>query len=444
MAEHNIRNYGARGDGTSNDAAAIQRTIDACAAAGGGRVVVPSGATFLSGTITLKDCVELHIERGATLLGSPNPADYTVRLAVGALTGGALREDAPGMGMLITADGAQHVAISGGGIIDGNGRAFIATAGEHIHIMRPWRPFTLFLLGCHDLLFRDITIRDGALWTLRLSGCDNALIDGIQIDNDLLLPNNDGIDLDRCRNIRIQGCHISTGDDAICLKTCEETAAWGDCCENIVVSGCTLRTRSSALVIGCEAKSAIRNVIFDSCVITDSNRGLAIHLSEEADVEHVIFSNMIVHTRLFHEKWWGHGEPIYVVALPWDEQRGIGRIRHVRFQNIMARSEHGALIYGWQPGQIEDLVLDNVRLTLDSWSGWQDARQDLRPCPGAQLPLLPTHAITLHHARDVSIRNVDVAWGEQRPPYFERAFAADTAEDVRVENLRGGDAHERS
>lgn len=441
MPGFNILDYGARGDGQHNDASAIQATIDACAAAGGGRVLVPAGRRFLTGTIALRSHVELHLEHGALLLGSANPDDYTTRLPVSALDNGRQDVDQPGLGMLITADRAENVAITGGGTIDGNGRSFIAEPGQYIHVMQPWRPFTLFLLGCQSITIRDITIRDGALWTLRLSGCQDVLIDGVRIANDLRLPNSDGIDLDRCRNVRVVGCHVVAGDDAICLKTCPETAQWGDACENIVVTGCTLMSTSAALIVGCEARSVMRNIVFDSCVVESSHRGLAIHLSEAADVENVLFSNMIVETRLFHERWWGRAEPIYVVALPWTAQHQVGRIRRVRFSNVLCRSESGALIYGFQPGQITDVTLDNVRLELDKWSRWPGGRLDLRPCPGEQMPERPTDALTIHHATDVVLRNVDVVWGQHRPPYFGRALRAETAENLTLDNFRGLDAH---
>ena len=139
--------------------------------------------------------------------------------------------------------------------------------------MKPERPFTFFLLGCHNVTFRDITIRDGALWTVRLSGCDDVLIHGVRIDNDLKLPNNDGIDLDRCRNVHITDCHIVSGDDCIVLKTCAETAAYGDGCENIDVRGCTLMSTSIALCVGCECMAPMRNIIFDACVIRPAIAG---------------------------------------------------------------------------------------------------------------------------------------------------------------------------
>ena len=118
MPTIDIRDHGALGDGTTNDAPAIQSAIDACHAAGGGRVLIPSGATYLSGSIELRSNVELHVERGAVLAGAPDPAAYTARLEVGALSGGVVNDQNDAALAFITANGATDVAITGGGRID--------------------------------------------------------------------------------------------------------------------------------------------------------------------------------------------------------------------------------------------------------------------------------------------------------------------------------------
>ncbi len=440
MATYNVLEYGAVGDGQANDAAAIQRAVDACHSAGGGMVLAPAGKVFRSGTIALKSNVELHVERGAVIVGSSDYADYDSRLQVGALSAGTINGDQPGYGMLITADRADNIAITGNGVIDGNGRSFVVERGQYIYKMTQNRPFTIFLVGCHNVTFRDITLRDGALWTLRLSGCQDVTIHAVHIDNDLRLPNNDGIDLDHCRDVRISDCNIVSGDDCIVLKTCEETNAFGPC-ENIIVTGCTLVSTSSALIVGAEARSVMRDVIFDSCTIRSSHRGLAIHLSESSDVENILFSNMIVETRIFDEKWWGRGEPIYITAIPWTEDRGIGQVRNVRFMNVLARSENGVYVEGWEQGNIENVLFENVRVELNKWSRWPGGRADVRPCPGEGLPEQTTSGFFLKNARNITLRNCEVAWGENRPPYFCHALESINVDNLELENFKGKAAH---
>jgi polygalacturonase len=383
---YNIRDFGAVGDGNANDAIAIQKAIDHCTSNGGGRVLVPSGFLFISGAIELKSNVELHLEYGAVLQASPNADDHCFPI------------EGRGYRAFITAERAENIAVTGGGTVDGGGRFYIGEDNGYIYKMAPGRPFTFYLKACSHLTFRDVTLRDGALWTLRLSGCTDGVIHGIRIFNDLKLPNNDAIDIDRCRNIRISDCHIEAGDDCICLKTTPETEAYGGACENITVTGCVLVSTSSALIIGCECKTPMRNIIFDSCVIRSSNRGLAIHLSDECDVENVLFSNMVVETRLFQETWWGNGEPIYITAIPWTSEYSIGHVRNIRFSNVLCRSENGVFIEGWQPGLIDGVLLENVRVELDKWSKWPGGRHDIRPSPEENsLPEHPTSGF-LHQA----------------------------------------------
>ncbi len=438
MSDFNIVDFGAVADAMTNNALCIQKAIDAAHTAGGGRVVVPAGKCFMTGTIALKSDVELHVERGAVLLGSSVWEDYGYHRKVSALGGGSVNDK--GLSMLITADGAQNIAITGGGVIDGNGRSFIEEDLGYIYRMKYNRPFTFFLVGCTNLLLEDIIVRDGALWTVRLSGCEDVTIHSIHIQNDLKLPNNDGIDLDRCRNVRISDCNIVSGDDCICLKTCLETEGYGPC-ENVTVTGCTLESTSSALIIGAEAREPMRNIVFDACVIRSSHRGLAIHLSEESDIENVLFSNIIVETRIFHEAWWGRGEPIYITAIPWTNDHKIGHVRNIRFSNILCRSENSVLVEGWREGLISNILFENVRVEIDQWSKWPGGRFDLRPTPGEGLPEHDTPGFYLRNASDVTLRNCEVVWGANRQDYFQHALEAHHVNGLNLENFKGSHAH---
>ncbi len=307
MTVYDVRTYGAVGDGTTPDTGAVQAAIDAAHAAGGGTVLVPPG-TFLVGSIELRSYVELHLQRGAVLQGSPDWADYTARFSVGALSAGMVGDLTEASAALITARGATDVAITGGGVIDGASAAFVP-AQPHVQGQDPeadiWtmpneRPFLAFLLGCRNVTVRDVTLRNSALWTLRLTGCEDVAVHALRIRSDPRVPNSDGIDLDRCARVRISDCDIDCGDDAISVKTCDEYPEYGPC-EDITVTGCTLATRSSALVVGVDVSAPIRNVVFSSCIVRRAHRGLSVTIGTGAHghVENVLFSDIVIATQYY-------------------------------------------------------------------------------------------------------------------------------------------------
>jgi hypothetical protein len=433
MTIYSVLDFGAIGDGETNDAPAFQEAIDRCTDGGGGRVLVPAGRTYLCGQITLKSNVNLHIEPGATVMQSADRSHYPGNMR------GRRR-------YFIGGEAAHNISVTGGGVIDGNAPPFMAEEGPYIYVPGRGRRHLFFLVGCRNVVFRDVTISNAPMWTLRISGCDGVVISGISILNDPKVPHNDGIDIDCCKNVRISDCNIVTGDDSIVLKAMPDSAPEFGACENIVVTNCTLRSTSSALIIGCEAKAPIRNVIFEGCTVRASHRGLAIHLSQECDVENILFSNMIVETQMYYPKWWGRGEPIYVTAIPWTGDDTVGRARHVRFSNVLCRSESGVFIYGWEQDRIQDLVLENVRVEIDQWTEWPAGQHDIRPCPdtvegptpmGPGVYDYPTAGFFLRNAGEVTVRNCEVVWGENRQEAWRHALEAHDIADLRLEGFRG-------
>ncbi|MBQ7989379.1 MAG: right-handed parallel beta-helix repeat-containing protein, partial [Bacteroidaceae bacterium] len=273
QANYDVTTLGAMGDGTTDDTKAIQQAIDLCSQEGGGRVLLPRNHTFMTGPVELKSNVELHLEATATLKANPDERIYQLSAF------GANR----GEGMLwLWAKDAENISITGKGTIHGNGIAFMGAELEDSYELKPLadqtfdpRPHVLTLTNIRNLTIRDVTIREGAYWTVHLIGCNEAVIDGIQLLNNLKIRNGDGIDLDHSKNIRISNCHITSGDDCICLKNRREFEQYGSC-HDITVTNCVMSSRSCAIKIGSENMDSIYNVMFDNCIITASNRGLGI------------------------------------------------------------------------------------------------------------------------------------------------------------------------
>ena len=394
---YDILTFGAKGDGVTDDAVAIQKAIDRCSAEGGGVVLLPRNHVFLSGPVELKSNVELHLEATATLKANPNESIYQLS---------AFGENR-GEGMLwLWAKDAENISITGKGTIHGNGIAFMGAELEDSYELKPLadqtfdpRPHVLTLTNVQNLTIRDVTIKEGAYWTVHLIGCNEAVIDGINLLNNLKIRNGDGIDLDHSKNVRIANCHITSGDDCICLKNRREFEQYGSC-HDIVVTNCVMSSRSCAIKIGSENMDSIYNVMFDNCIITGSNRGLGIQNRDEGTVTDVVFSNIQLDCKLWSDVWWGKAEPIYVTSYPrangnhkdanWRFPKGqiegkCGEVSRIYFNNITALSENGCFVGGDVPGKVKDIYFNNVRvkLTPDSRLLTPDSLLiDKRPCKG--------------------------------------------------------------
>ena len=412
---YDVCRFGALGDGKTDDAVAIQQAIDRCSSEGGGRVLLPANHTFLAGPIQLKSNVELHLQATATLLANPDESIYHLS-AFG---------DNKGEGMMwIYAQHAQNISITGMGTISGNGVAFMGAELDDSYELKPVttfdpRPHVITLTDVRNVVVRDVTIRDGAYWTLHLVGCDGAVIDGINLLNNLKIRNGDGIDLDHSRNVRIANCHITSGDDCICLKNRRETAQYGSC-HDIVVTNCVMTSRSCAIKIGSENMDSIYNVLFDNCIIKASNRGLGIQNRDEGTVTDVVFSNIMLDCRLWSDVWWGKAEPIYVTSYPrangnhkdakWRFPKGqlegrCGQVERIFFQNIVATSENGCFIGGDTDDKVRDIHLSQVTLFLKKSTTYQGGVYDKRPCRGEGFVTDKVYGLYVEKAAQVTADN---------------------------------------
>lgn len=415
---YDVTSFGASGDGITDDAAFIQKTIDKCSADGGGTVLFPRNHTFLSGPLQLKSNVEIHLEATARLIANPDESIYHMS-AFG-------KNEGEGM-IWIFADDADNISITGRGTIDGNGIAFMGEELDDSYDLKPVttfdpRPHPLTLINVRNLLIRDVTICNGAYWTVHLVGCDNALIDGINLLNNLKIRNGDGIDIDHSHNVRIANCYITSGDDCICLKNRREFEQYGPC-HDIVVTNCVMASRSCAIKIGSENMDEIRNVLFDNCIIKASNRGVGIQNRDEGTVTDVVFSNIQLDCRLWSDVWWGKAEPIYVTSYPrasgnhkdanWRFPKGetegrCGEVSRIYFNNITATAENGCFIGGDTEDKVNNIYFNNVNLRLVDRGQYAGGVYDKRPCKGEGFVHDKAFGIYIEQAKDVFVDNLKV------------------------------------
>ncbi|NDV57722.1 glycoside hydrolase family 28 protein [Bacteroides sp. 519] len=421
----NVLDYGALGNGTTDDAVAIQTAIDACAKNGGGQVLFPTGYTFLSGPLKLASNIDLHLQVNSKLLANPNESIYQIS---------AFREN-EGEGMMwLYGQDIENISITGKGEIDGNGISFMGEELNDSYQLKPItnfdpRPHVLTLINAKKVVIRDITIGNSAYWTIHLIGCYDALIEGISLINNLKVRNGDGIDLDHSRKVRIANCFIESGDDCICLKNRREFQEYGPC-EDIVVTNCVMTSRSCAIKIGSENMDSIDNVIFENCIIKASNRGIGIQNRDEGTVSNIIFSNMIVDCLFFSDVWWGKAEPIYVTSYPraignhkdagWRFPKGAtegrsGEVSNIFFNNIKCTSENGIFVGGDTQDKVNHIYFSDVDINLTKRTSYPGGIYDKRPCNGEGFIHDKTYAFYLDTASDITINDCNVRWSNPKP-----------------------------
>ncbi|MFT6004049.1 MAG: polygalacturonase [Bacteroidia bacterium] len=287
--DYNIVSYGAQSGSNKLSTAAIQKAIDQASSAGGGRVVVPKGE-FTSGSLFLKSGVELHLSKGATLLGSTNPADYK---KLGKWKG------------LILADNARGIVISGNGIIDGRGAQialyldslFHAGAIDSIRYnlveKRPmWytRPQIIYFVGCENIRVTGVTLQNSACWVQTYEQCNRLIIDKIKVRSDAYW-NNDGLDIVDSKNVRITNCNINAADDGICIKSEDWSHTY--CCDSIYIADCTVRSSASAVKFGTSSVNDIKNVTIRNIRVYDTYRSaIAIEAMQGGVLENILVENI--------------------------------------------------------------------------------------------------------------------------------------------------------
>lgn len=357
------RQYGAVGDGRTKDTAAIQRAIDAAAAAGG--TVRLSGGTFLSGSLVMKSGVTLLIDKGATLLGSTQQADYLKNRWMA----------------LVEAKGQHNIAVTGEGVIDGQGEALAADVLRLVQEKKiidpmasnrpaePNRPQLIEFVECKGVSMQGITLKNSSCWVQTYLNCENVSLDHV-IVRSTAYWNNDGLDLVDCRHATVTHCDIDSADDGICLKSGE-----GRACEDVVVEDCVVRSSATAFKLGTSSRDAFRRIKARRLSIHDTFRtAIAIESVDGAAIEGVEISEV--------------------------QAKNTGGAIFIRLGN---RNKGGA------PGSVRDVQISNVSVEIPATTpdaGYPHAG----PPPKSPRNLLPSSIVGLpgHRIANVTLKNITV------------------------------------
>ncbi len=434
----NIKSHGAIGDGVAMDTEAVQKTIDACHAAGGGTVRVPSG-DFQIGTIRLRSNITLSLDHGASLLGSPNIADYPTEDLDDPREGGPH--------CLIYAKDATNITIEGLGVIDGRGTherfPRIRSRGREASK----RPRLLRMVNCDGLTFSGVTYKRPAFWGLHLIDCKNIRFNAVTVQFRNNNYNNDGLDLDGCENVLIENCDIDSGDDAICLKSTLHP------CRNIVVRGCKVSSNTAPLKFGTSSRGGFIDVSVTNCYFYNSPMGaIKLQLVDGGRLENVDISRIVMEDvgnpifirlgnrgRTYTKRTrGGQGADVQPEGAP------IGTLKNIRISDVVAevtledrakaaeaayknlevdttpgvtdrdKSKAGPIMITGIPGHyVENVVLDNIKISYPGHGTEEDAKRVV-PEDESRYPeqfffgVLPAWGAYIRHAKNVEFENVEL------------------------------------
>lgn len=385
-----IRKFGASGEGRRSDARPLQNAIDACAREGGGTVLLPAGR-YLTGAFRLRSNVNLHLDPGATILGSEDPSDYPVY-------NNPWNDGTRVISSLIYGEDLENVSLTGHGIVDGQGRAWwirewlrsqkksvpvpVISEGrrrEEIQKIRFGRPHLVHLVRCRNVLIQGLTFTNSPMWTLNPAFCADVIIDGVTILNPVPSPNTDGIDPESCRNVHISNTHIDVGDDCIAIKSGKDQAGrrMGKPCENISITNLTTAHGHGGVSIGSEMSGGVRNVAISNCTFQGTQRGIRIKTQRGrgGTVEGIIATAIAmqdVQVPIAVTMFYSHGntesEQPVTDATP--------RFREFHFANFVATGANAAgQITGLVEMPVSDIALSDIRINAQRGFSCQNARE---------------------------------------------------------------------
>jgi hypothetical protein len=407
----NIKNYGATGRKTDDARPAIQKAIDACAAAGGGVVLLPPGE-YTSGTLDLRSHIRVHLEAGATLFATQDTNGYDYR-------------GISSRAALFYGENLEKITIEGQGIVDGQAeyewrpddfernydhKTKMESLGKSL--MRsvpkgfPKRevfPHLLWLGRCKDVKVTGLNFLHAPNWTISLYACDRVVFDQLYIYTSLKEAVwADGIDLDSCRDVLVANCVIETGDDCVALVS---QNWWGPprICENISITNCRLSSASAGVKFSEGNRAGVRNVQVSNTLFNNVNRGFVFCTAMGGSISNVTLSNLTINCNRFDWFWAGDGQPFRFRPCRLSELTGEPpepgeapppAIRNITIRNVNARAKGSSLFYGHPENFLDGVNLENVKLFM--------ATDTSAPYEFAE------HALDFRHAKNVRLKDVEV------------------------------------
>lgn len=452
----NVMDFGAKNTGNELTTIEIQKAIDQCSREGGGVVTVPKGL-YLVGTLNLKSNIEFHFEKGAVLKATTDLTQYQ-------------KHNEYIAGVFYTED-AENVSITGDGTVFGQGMEFMyadsakVITGEVNKYIRQKTDFRKVKSGigdgplypkerfhqmiifshCTGVTLSDFKCIDAPYWTFLIVHCEKVKVNKLTINNNLLIPNSDGLDIVSSSNVNVSDCMFSCGDDAIVLAGYAHH--YGDPgfkdilkpSKNINVSNCILQSRSSAIRIGGWDQNHMSDYNFNNITIVDSNCGINLTVRDSGSIQNVNFSNIRIETRMHTGDWWGNGEPIKISALRGVPNDRVGIIKNISFTNISCSGENSILLYASDETKLQNIYFNNFNFelkkgALEEVSG---GNFDLRPniVKGKEIYESNVPVVYIENAENVCFNQGSISWGNVDKPYYTNAIEAVRVNGIKLTNL---------
>jgi len=435
---YNIREFGAKGDGSTLDTAAVQAAIDACNKDQGGTVLVPAGR-FVIGTVELKSNVTLHIAAQGVLLGSADGKQYHAADAI-PLSGDTTLNDG-NVGLLFAVQ-AENITIEGQGTIDGQGAQFRSPSKGVLPpagITGNHRPYHLLFHQCRNLTVRDIFLLKSAYHSIRVIQCEFVKMEGLHIHN-RVVHNNDGFHFISSRYVHISNCDIQCQDDACAL--------FGSC-QFITVTNCSFSTRWSVFRFG---GGVAENITVSNCLIYETyGCPIKMRCGPGSRFENISFSNIVMKD-VTGPISMGLG-PQRSQAEPTPETPGI--LRNISFSGIHAtvvkpvQLRDTEFTSNYNPGEIfscivlngmgegymENISFNDVHVQFPGGGTAEQAGvRDVPKIAGEyfQLGVLPAYGLYARNVKALTLHNVRLTMAS---PDYRPAVIFDHVEDAAVNGL---------